>query len=75
VKQQCESEQFIVINDNLEMDARVFISKQKMRGREQDSGETEREILIETERCWKRGTSSAINKIIEENMWCECEIN
>ncbi len=75
MKQRRESEQFIAINDNLEMDARVFISKQKMRGREQDSRETEREILLETERCWKRGTSSAIKEIIEEKMWCECEIN
>jgi hypothetical protein len=75
VKQRCESEQFIAINDNLEMDARVFISKQKMRGREQDSRETEREILLETERCWKRRTASAIKEIIKENMWCKCEIN
>ncbi len=52
MKQRCESEQFIAINDNLAMDARVFISKQMMRGREQDSRETEREILLETERCW-----------------------
>jgi hypothetical protein len=43
VKQRCESEPFIAINDKVEMDARVFYIKQKMRGREQDSGEAERE--------------------------------
>jgi hypothetical protein len=40
VKQGCESEQFIAINDYMEMVARVF--KWEMRGREQDSGETEK---------------------------------
>ncbi len=40
MKQQCVVKQFIAINDNLEVDARVFIW-----GREQDSGETERECV------------------------------
>ncbi len=43
MKEQCESEQFIAINDNMNMVARVFYIKRKMRGREQDSRETERE--------------------------------
>ncbi len=31
-----------------------FYIKWKMRGREQDSGEAERERVLETEHCWKR---------------------
>jgi hypothetical protein len=42
VKQRCESEQFIVINDNLKRLARDFNIKQKEGEREQDRGETER---------------------------------
>ena len=43
MKQQCEWKQFIAINDKLKVDARVFNIKQSEWGREQDSGETERE--------------------------------
>ncbi len=42
MKQQCESEQFIVINDDLEMLDSFFYIKWTERGREQDSGEAER---------------------------------
>jgi len=51
VKKRCVSEQFIVINDKMEMVARFFYIKQKMRGREQDNGETERESMLEAECC------------------------
>ncbi len=46
MKQRCGSNKFIEINDKLEMYDRVFITKQIMRGREQDSGETERESKL-----------------------------
>ncbi len=42
MKQQCESEQFIVIKDYMKRVARDFMSNRKMGEREQDSGETER---------------------------------
>ncbi len=59
MKQQYDSKQFIVINDKVEMDARVFISNRRC-GEEQDSGETERERVLETECCWKRRIALAI---------------
>ncbi len=51
-----------------------------MRGREQDSGETEREhvcvCVCVIERVLQREKDSISNKIdLEKNMWCECEIN
>jgi hypothetical protein len=60
VKRRCESEPFIAINDKVEMDARVFYIKRKMGVREQDSGETERERVLEREHCWTSGITSAI---------------
>ena len=45
MKQRCVFKQFIAINDNVEVDARVFISNNQNVGREQDSGETERESV------------------------------
>jgi hypothetical protein len=45
VKQRCVFKQLIAINDNLEMDARVFISNSQNGEREQDSGGTERECV------------------------------
>jgi hypothetical protein len=33
VKQQCDSKQFIAINDKVEMDARVFISNKRCGGK------------------------------------------
>ncbi len=42
MKQRCGSNQFIEINDKLEVPDRVFISN-NLCGKEQDSGETERE--------------------------------
>jgi hypothetical protein len=45
VKQRCVSKQFIAINDDPEMVARVFISNGREGGREQDSGDTERECV------------------------------
>ncbi len=60
MKQQCETEQIIAINDNMEMVARVFNIKQKVRGREQDSGETERERVLEAEHRGERKMVSAI---------------
>ncbi len=59
----------------MEMDARVFYIKQKMRGREKDSEETEIESVLETENCWKRGIGLTIKETIIENMWCKCKIN
>jgi hypothetical protein len=50
-QQQCESEQFIVINDKVKRFARDFYIKQKEGGREQDSGETERKCVRESEHC------------------------
>jgi hypothetical protein len=37
-----------------------FYIKRKMRGREQDSGETEREGVLKAEHCRERGKVSAI---------------
>jgi len=49
-----------------------------MRGREQDSGETERErgreSVLETERSWREEVASVIKHTIRENM-CKCESN
>ena len=42
VKQQCVFKQFIVINDNLEVDARVFISNNQ-NGEESETAERQRE--------------------------------
>ncbi len=50
MKQRCVFKQFIVINDNLEVDARFFYIKQSEWGREQDSREKERERERERER-------------------------
>jgi hypothetical protein len=47
VKQQCSVNQFIDINNTLEMSDRVFISNNLCGGKEQDSGETERERVCE----------------------------
>ncbi len=47
MKQQCELEQFIIINDNLKRIAGDFYIKRKEGEREQDSGETERESMCE----------------------------
>jgi hypothetical protein len=46
-----------------------------MREREQDSGETERESVLEAEHCKERKMVSAIKYTIRENMWCKCETN
>jgi len=43
VKQRCESNEFIVIIDDLEMFARDFLYQMICAGREQGSRETERE--------------------------------
>jgi hypothetical protein len=40
-----------------------------MRGREQDSGETGRERMLEAEHCGERKRASAINYTVRENMW------
>jgi hypothetical protein len=42
VKQQCESKQFIVINDKAEIDARVFISNGRC-GEESKTAERQKE--------------------------------
>jgi hypothetical protein len=47
VKQRCGSNQFIEINDKMEMSNRVFISNNLCGRKEQDSGETERERVCE----------------------------
>ncbi len=60
MKQQCVSEQFISINDSMEKVARVFYIKLKMRVREQDSRETERERVLEAEHCGERKIVSAM---------------
>jgi len=59
-QQQRESEQFIVINDNLKLFARFFYIKWEEGEREQDSGETERERVREAEHCGEREITSAI---------------
>jgi hypothetical protein len=46
--------------DKLEMVARVFYIKRKEGGREQDSGETERERVCVCE-CWSKPTTASIN--------------
>ncbi len=46
MKQQCESEQFIVINDDLEMLERVFISNRR-KGEESKTAERLRERVCE----------------------------
>ncbi len=38
-------------------------------GREQDSGETEKERGREAEHCWKREMAWAINLIVRENIY------
>ncbi len=43
MKQQCSLNQFIEINNKLEMSDRVFISNNLCGRKEKDSGETERE--------------------------------
>ncbi len=58
-QQRCESEQFIVINDNLKRFARDFYIKWKEGEREQDSRETERECVGEAEHCGERKIVSA----------------
>ncbi len=42
VKQRCESEQFVAINENMEMVARVFISNEKW-GEESKTEERQKE--------------------------------
>jgi hypothetical protein len=71
VKQRCVSEQFIAINDNLENACQGFYINWKVRGREQDSGETERECVLVAEHRRKREMASEL----EKNIWCKCEIN
>jgi len=46
VKQRCESNQFIAINDKLKMDARVFISNGR-NGEESKTAERQRESVCE----------------------------
>ncbi len=42
MKQQCESKQFIAVNDKLKMDARVFISNGR-NGEESETAERQKE--------------------------------
>jgi len=65
VKQRCDLEQLIVINDNTEMLARYFYIKQKERKREQDSGDTGRGCVSEAECCGERKIASAIKKTVK----------
>jgi hypothetical protein len=60
VKQQCESEQFIVINDNLKTFVRDFYIKQKEGEKEQDNGETERESVRDAVHCRERKIALAV---------------
>jgi hypothetical protein len=46
VKQRCESNQFIAINDELKMDARAFISHRR-NGEESKGAERHRESVCE----------------------------
>jgi hypothetical protein len=50
----------IVINDNLKRFARFYYIKWEEGEREQDSGETERELVREAEHCGERKIASAI---------------
>ncbi len=59
MKQRCESEQFIVINDNLKRLADIFISNGK-KGKESKTEERQRECVQEAEHCGQRKMASAI---------------
>ncbi len=59
MKQQCESKQFIAINNKLKVDARVFISNGR-NGEETKKVERHREGKCERQNSWKRGIASAI---------------
>jgi hypothetical protein len=60
VKQWCVSEQFIVINDNMKMVARDFISNGRW-GEESKTAERQRECIWD--RAWQRDRDSVGNKI------------
>jgi len=47
-------DQFIVINDKVEMDARFFLYQTEDEGK-RARYRRDRERVWETERCWKRG--------------------
>jgi hypothetical protein len=59
-QQQCESEQFIAINDIVKWFATDFYIKWKEGEREQDSRETDRERVREAEHCRERKIVLAI---------------
>ncbi len=65
-QQRCESEQFIENNDRVQRFARDFYIKCKEGEREQDSRETERERVRETEHCREGKIASAIKFTVRE---------
>ncbi len=58
MKQQCLSEDFIAINDNMKRIARGLYAKHNGGERELASGETKKESVLETERRRKREVAS-----------------
>ncbi len=62
MKQECKSEQFIVINDNLEMVARVFISN-RSGGEDSKTVKIQRESMCVRGRALQREKDSVGNKI------------
>ncbi len=59
MKQRCESDQFIVINDDLKRLATDFLSNRK-RGKERKTAERHRESVREAEHCGEGKIASAI---------------
>ncbi len=54
-QQQCESEQLIVVNDNLKRFARFFLYQTERRGKRARQWETERERVCERQSIAGRG--------------------
>jgi hypothetical protein len=62
-QQQCESEQFIEISNDLKRFSRSFYIRWKEGEREQDSGETERESVFTRGRVLQQEEDRVGNKI------------
>ncbi len=62
MKRQCESKQFISINDKVEIDARVFISNRRC-GEESKTAERQKERECERDRAMLEERDSIGNKI------------
>ncbi len=62
MKQRCVSKQFIAIDDNLEVDARVFISNNQ-NGEESKTADRERERERVRDSVWLKVRDSVCHKI------------